>query len=111
MADTNRPPRPETAGSEQRRKLWEALSEFITSQGGWVVSLPGKQDLRIEAPQGSALPSKLIELGYSPRHCGSSTRIGPIKETITAHSTTSNPITRQHSGFVPVDIIEIRLEM
>jgi hypothetical protein len=108
----NRPPRP-TAGLEQRRKLWEALSAFIHSNGGWVTSLPGSRDLRIEMPQGSALPSKLLELGYDPRHCGSSTRITAhgTTETITAQSSTGQPIIVQQSGFVPVDIIEIRLEM
>jgi hypothetical protein len=107
----NRPARPETAGLEQRRKLWEALRDFIHSVGSWVVSPPGQKEIRIECRQGSSLPAKLIELGYSPRHCGTGTRITATgtTETITKHSTTGQPIIRQHPGFVPVDIIEITL--
>jgi hypothetical protein len=107
----NRPARPESAGLEQRRRLWEALAEFVASQGGWVTSLPGVKDLRIECPAGSALPSRLIELGYSPRHCGSSTRITPTGtvEAITKHSSTGQPIIHHHAGIVPVDILEISL--
>ena len=51
--------------------------------------------MRIECKQGSALPAKLIELGYSPRHCGTGTRLtsGHTPETI----------------FLPIDILEITL--
>ncbi|MGA7389934.1 MAG: hypothetical protein WBW99_18670, partial [Pseudolabrys sp.] len=27
--------------SEKQRRLWQALHEYITRQGGWVVSIPG----------------------------------------------------------------------
>ena len=60
----NRQARPERAGLEQRRKLWEALNEFIHLNGGWVVSPPGEKVLRIEVMKGSSLPTKLTELGY-----------------------------------------------
>jgi hypothetical protein len=105
-----KPDRPRAAEVEQRRLLWEALRDFIHAAGGWVVSLPGLREIRIEAPQGSSLPAKLIELGYSPRICGSSTRITPTGtiETITHHPI-GKPITRHHPGIVPVDILEIEL--
>jgi hypothetical protein len=86
----NRPARPESSGAEQRRRLSEALSAFIHGHGGWVVSVPGSRKIRIEIPQGSALPVTLTEFGYPPRQCGVGTRI------ITAR-------------IVPVDIIEIKL--
>ena len=107
----DRPARSETAGFEQRRKLWEALSAFVSKQGGWVVSAPGNRQMRIEIALGSSLPAKLSELGYDPIHCGTTTRItgtGSV-ETITAHSTTGQPSIRQHPGFQNVDVIEITL--
>jgi hypothetical protein len=96
--------------AERRQKLFTALNSFISSQGGWVVSTPGAKNLRIECVQGSALPAKLIELGYSPRHCGASTRITGTggAETITDRRT-GNAIIRRHDGIIPVDIIEITL--
>ena len=63
--------------SEKQKKLWEALSAYITQQGGWVVSVPGLKVLRLEIPQGSSLASKLSELGWVPRHAGTGTRLSP----------------------------------
>jgi hypothetical protein len=107
-----RPVRSTSVEFEKRRRQWEALSAFVTGEGGWVTSLPGVIHLRVEVPQGSALPAKLIELGYSVRAAGSGTRITPRDtiETITAHSTTGKPIIRHHPGFQNIDIIEITLE-
>jgi hypothetical protein len=105
----NRPPaKPTGADVEARRKLWEALSAYVSGEGGWVVSLPGAQSLRIECRQGSDLPIKLRALNYSVRAVGAGTRIGTTTETITAHSTRA-PIIRHHSGIFPVDVIEISL--
>jgi hypothetical protein len=108
-----RPVRLTSVEFEKRRRLWEALSAFVTGEGGWVTSLPGVIHLRVEVPQGSALPARLIELGYSVRTAGSGTRITPrgTIETIVEHSSTGKPIIRHHPGIVPVDIIKIRLEM
>jgi hypothetical protein len=81
----------EASQIERRKKLWDALSRFVHSQGdAWMISVPGAKNLRIECKQGSALPAKLSELGYSPRHCGMNTRI-------------------VSGGFTPVDVIEITL--
>jgi hypothetical protein len=46
--------------------------------------------LRIECKQGSALPAKLIGLGYNLRQCATNTRI-------------------TSGGFMPVDVIELSL--
>jgi membrane protein involved in colicin uptake len=42
--------------------------------------------LRFEVRRDSALPAKLIELGYAVRHCGTTIRLTPTGtvETITA---------------------------
>jgi hypothetical protein len=63
--------------SEKQKKLWEALYEYITQQGGWVTSVPGLKHLRLEVPPGSALPAKLREFGYSVHHAGTGTRLSP----------------------------------
>ena len=91
----NKPRQEKTDLFEQRQKLWDALHRFIQGHGAWLTSAPGAKYLRIECKQGSALPAKLIELGYSPRHCGTGTRLtsGNTPETI----------------FLPVDILEITL--
>jgi hypothetical protein len=74
----------------QHRKLWNALSDYIHSNGCFLVSPPSKY-LRIEVPRGSALPAKLTELGYSPRKVTIGTRI-------------------QAGALLPVDVIEISLK-
>ena len=90
----NRPRQNKPDIAEQRRKLWEALTAFIRSNGGHVVSLPGTKNLRVELPQNSALPARLLELGYSVRAAGITTRITGSTE---------------NHGFMPVDVIEITL--
>ena len=42
--------------------------------GGAVVSVPGRRTVRIEAPPDSAIPDKLMELGYRMRHHGQTTQ-------------------------------------
>jgi hypothetical protein len=95
----------------RRSELSAALTRFIQANGGSVVSLPGAKDMRIETRQGSSLAAKLTELGYSVRSIGVGTRLipGGVVETITEHSSTDEPIIRHHSGFVPVDILEIEI--
>ena len=60
---------------ERRKELWEGLSKYIHDNGAYLVSSPGEKRLRIEIPQGSALPVKLRELGYLPRHLNTGTRL------------------------------------
>ena len=86
----NRPVEARTDLLEKRKKLWDALAKFIHAEGGHVTSAPHTKTLRIEVPQGSALPAKLTELGYSPRHLSTGMRI-------------------QIGAFLPVDVIEISL--
>ena len=74
---------------KKRRKLWRALTEFIQSHGGWVVSPPSDRYLRVEVPQGSSLPVRLAKIGYSLRHAGLTTRLD--------------------DGFVTIDVLELDL--
>jgi hypothetical protein len=68
--------------SEQRRRLWNALRDFIHSQGGWVISPPFGRLLRIQVEQGSSLPVQLEKAGHRLRHAGMTTRIGPGFRTV-----------------------------
>jgi hypothetical protein len=86
----NRPRETRTGPLEKRRELSEALTEFVRQNGGWVISVPGAENMRIETPRDSALPTKLLELHYSVRSAGIGTRITSGK-------------------FLPVEVIEISL--
>lgn len=85
-------PRNDTSAEEKRRnaEAWQALNEYITRQGAFVVTPPGKL-LRIEIPKDPDLPAKLIELGYAVRHAGTGTRL-------------------TYDGVVAVNAIEISLD-
>ena len=54
------------------------------------MSVPYTRPLRVEAVQGSALPTKLKELGYDVRHTGKGSRI-------------------DNGKFIPIDILEVSL--
>ena len=64
-----------TAANEKRKKIWGALSLFISRNGGYLVSPPHVKRLVIEVPQYSELPDKLFDLGYDLTPAGTSTRI------------------------------------
>ena len=61
--------------SEKRRRLWQAVSDFIHAGGGWVTSPTFGRFVRIECNQGSSLPVELEKAGHSLRHAGMTTRI------------------------------------
>ena len=86
MANPERKELPRTV-SQARRRLWQAVSDFVHGQGGWVVSPPYGRFVRIEVKQGSSLPVALEKAGHILRHAGMTTRIGP--------------------GFRTVDVVEI----
>ena len=92
----------------KRQKLWDALNEYVREGGGWITSVPGLSEIRIEVPQGSALPSKLMALGYDVRHCGSGTRLTP-GGTVETFVERGAPVIRHHAGFTPIEILEISL--
>ena len=77
--------------AQRRKTLLAALGKFIHANGGWVTSVPGAKYVRADIRKDSALPVKLVDLGYDLRHCGVSTQIA-------------------NGNFLPVDIIEITLK-
>ena len=60
---------------KQRRMLWEALNEYITRNGGFVVSIPGAKQMRIEIDETSDLAGRLAETGHRMQYCGVGVRI------------------------------------
>ena len=102
-------PKPDS-GVERRRALWSAVNAFVVKHGGWITSPADTATIRIEAPTSSPLPSLLADLGYSVLHVATGTRLMPnaTTDTITAHSTGA-PIIRPHPGWLPVDILEIKI--
>ena len=74
---------------EKRRQneAWHTLNQFISQQGGLVVTPTGKM-LRIEVVKEFTLPAKLIELGFKVWAVGQNTRVTPY-------------------GFLPFNVIEI----
>jgi hypothetical protein len=59
--------RPYATGDDRKKQqaeAFEALNQYVQRAGGAITSPPGKF-VRIEAPKGSTLPAKLVELGYN----------------------------------------------
>jgi hypothetical protein len=81
-----------TAHVEKHRRLFVAFNEFVTREGGAVVSPPGDKLVRVECPEGSSLPIRLAELGYKLNFLSPGTR-------------------NTASGIIPVDIIELKLSV
>ncbi len=98
------PPTP-TRSKNEDRLTWAALNAFVGRHGGWVTSPPGKL-LRIETMKGSALPSRLRELGYNVAERGSTTRVTGARASnpVTERATEATP-----SAFCEMDVIEITL--
>ena len=61
--------------SEKTRRLWDALHEYVRSQGGAVVSVRGLRVMRVQCGKDSPIPVKLAEASYDVRHGGMLTRI------------------------------------
>jgi hypothetical protein len=57
-----------------RKELFAALDKYVTTHGGWTVSIPGAREIKIEVPKGSDLPGKLQALGWKPILCGTTMR-------------------------------------
>jgi hypothetical protein len=67
--------KPVQAATAARRRLWQAISDYVHDQGGWVTSGPFARFVRIEVKQGSPLPVQLEKAGHLLRHAGMTTRI------------------------------------
>jgi hypothetical protein len=62
-----------SAAERRRTELWNALNDFVRQNQGWIVSPPGRH-IRIEYPEGGALPLRLASAGYRLKFCSPSTR-------------------------------------
>jgi hypothetical protein len=110
---------PGSAQPEQRSKVadrkarFAALNKFVTERQGWIISLPGHEEVRIECLPGSALPNDLRGLGYRLLAIEDGERIlaGAIVEKfvrradgdleqLTAGSTKPVAEVRRHAGIV-----------
>jgi hypothetical protein len=69
------------AAAENRKLLFQALSEFISRRGGYLVSPVHAKRLCVEVPQFSTLPDELIDLGYD-------LKLGPTNTRVTAQGLT-----------------------
>jgi hypothetical protein len=64
---------------EERRRLWDALNQFIHQQGAAVVSMPNRWPVRVEVTRESSLPVKFQELGYIALHVGQTMRDDAVR--------------------------------
>ena len=58
-----------------RKDLFETLAKFVNAHGGFITSVPGARDVRIEVPKDSDLAARLQTLGWPVFQCGASTRV------------------------------------
>jgi Arm DNA-binding domain len=61
----------------EKEKGFEGLKRFVTERHGWLVSVPGDRDLRLQVLPGSPLPDQLVALGYIVEKTGETQRILP----------------------------------
>lgn len=59
------------------KKRFDALNRFVTSQNGWIVSVPGDVEVTMECLPDSTLPAELRKLGYDVSESGEGQRILP----------------------------------
>jgi hypothetical protein len=84
---------------ETRKDRFDKLLKFVTARHGWIVSVPGADEITMECLPTSALPDELRDLGYEVIEIGQGERILPtaIVETfITEGSTVPRRVT--HAG-------------
>src|SRR5262249_5736846 len=91
---------------EDRKAKFEAINTFVTSAGGWIISIPGAAEITIECTESSDLPQKLRDAGYKPEEIGRGTRLIPnaTEEIIYKGEGEKRQTIRRlsHAGFVPV---------
>jgi hypothetical protein len=72
---------PERERLEEIKSRFHGLCDFVASHGGWVVSVPGAREVRIECLPGSLLPKTLRKIGYKPTRGEDGQRILPVAVT------------------------------
>lgn len=60
---------------EDRKTKFAALNRWIGERGGWIVSVPGDREVRIECLTDSTIPKELRKEGYVLTALGESERI------------------------------------
>jgi hypothetical protein len=97
---------------KDRKERFVALLTYITNRNGFIISEPGRAEIRIECLPGSALPGDLAALGYQLRQeeeDGERILVGAIVEKFVAGADgTLEPLTsgstkpiaeiRRHAG-------------
>jgi hypothetical protein len=87
--------RPRNAEVDALKKEFEALNEIVRERGGWLTSVPGDPDIRLEALPGSTPPRDLRAIGYEVTEIGQTQRILP-------HAVTQKFETSSSGALVPV---------
>jgi hypothetical protein len=67
--------RPRDAEIDERKQRFAAINDYVTKRGGWMVSIPGAREMRIQVLPGSVLPGQLAEPGYIVTRTGQSERV------------------------------------
>jgi hypothetical protein len=70
---------------DERKKTFAALNQLVTSRHGFLTSVPGDPEVRMECLPGSTLPDELRQLGYDVSEIGDGERI--LAAAITEHFT------------------------
>jgi hypothetical protein len=67
---------------DARKKNFEELNRLVHERHGWLVSVPGDFEMRLQVLPGSPLPAQLAALGYVIERTGTTSRILPHAVTI-----------------------------
>jgi hypothetical protein len=105
----------ESPDVRDRKARFDKLNAFVAARHGWITSVPGDPEIRMECLPGSVLPDQLLNLGYDVIEIGHGERIlaGVIEEhfarradgelePITPGSTAPVAEIRTHAGIVKV---------
>lgn len=90
----------------QRKEKFASLNRWIGERGGWIVSVPGDREVRVECLTDSTIPEELRKEGYVLTALGESERIlhTAIEQKLSAASDgTMVPWTPESGG--PVSLV------
>jgi hypothetical protein len=60
------------------KRLWAAMANLVSDEGGWITSVPNNAEIRMETRAGSDLPELLAGLGYELQSLGGTERLLPV---------------------------------
>jgi hypothetical protein len=96
---------PERDAIEARKARHHGMVDFITAHGGWVVSVPGERQVRVQCLPGSSLPATLIRMGYEPKREQDETRILPVAVTQEFVQSSSGALAVSEGSTKPVSMV------